>query len=264
MPFSLIFFLLAAGLASSAAAAPGSPEPLRWEAPSQTNHAQAGDVSSRFTFKVANVSASDVFINDVKNSCGCTTTQLPSKPWRLAPKETGQLQVLVDLRAKTGILSKTIEILSSNAPKELVVTVEIAPGANGLPPEMANRLFGQQLAIVDRQSVFTKTECLQCHLKPAFGKSGAQLYAAACGICHESPHRATMVPDLHALKADTTPVYWRNMVAHGKPGTLMPGFEAAEGGPLTDAQIGSLVEFLSRAFPRHARSKPGDGDNTGD
>jgi hypothetical protein len=40
------------------------------------------------------------------------------------------------------------------------------------------------------------------------------------------------------------------MVAHGKPGTLMPAFSAKEGGPLDNSQINSLVEYLTKTYPR--------------
>ena len=59
-----------------------------------------------------------------------------------------------------------------------------------------------------------------------------------------------MVPDLKALKTEIDSDYWHNWVTHGKPGSLMPGFTAREGGPLNDKQIDSLVEFLTNAFPR--------------
>jgi mono/diheme cytochrome c family protein len=129
-----------------------------------------------------------------------------------------------------------------------------------MSPEMANRLFGQQLGALDHQAVF-KTDCAKCHLVPAFGKTGENLYRAACGICHEAKNRATMVPDLHAL---TTPIddnYWHNWVAHGKAGTLMPGFAATEGGPLNDAQIASLVDYVTKAFPRPVKNPPPDPED---
>ena len=65
-----------------------------------------------------------------------------------------------------------------------------------------------------------------------------------------------MVPDLHKLKSEIDGDYWRNWVTNGKPGTLMPGFAATEGGPLDDADIKSLVEYLTKAFPRPMKTPP--------
>jgi mono/diheme cytochrome c family protein len=65
-----------------------------------------------------------------------------------------------------------------------------------------------------------------------------------------------MVPDLHALKTEIDTNYWPNWIAHGKAGTLMPGFAAAEGGPLDDDQIKGLVKYLTNAFPRQLKLPP--------
>ena len=55
-----------------------------------------------------------------------------------------------------------------------------------------------------------------------------------------------MVPDLHAIKAPTNVEFWRTWITHGKPGSLMPAFSTADGGPLTDMQIASLAAYLAR------------------
>jgi cytochrome c553 len=239
-------------------------EPLVWESPSQFYTAKPGDVSAKFTFKVVNVSGAEVVIDDVKTSCGCTTAELPSKPWRLAAGETNKMEVLIDLRDKVGKLLKTMTVESAKAPKTLTVLLDIPPEASTarLPAGVANRMFGQQLGALDHQAVFKK-DCVKCHLEPAFGKTGESLFHAVCGICHEGKSRASMVPDLATLKAPIDDDYWENWVAHGKAGSLMPGFAASEGGPLSDGQIASLVKYLTTAFPRpiqNPRPQPEDGD----
>lgn len=252
MSYLLFVGLVAFGFISrSGAAVPD--ELLAWESPNQNYTVKPGEVTAHFTFKVSNVSSSEVVIDDVKPSCGCTLANMPGKPWHIAPKESSKMEVLVDLRGKTGVLFKEISVLSSNSPKLLTVMVNIpASSTNGMTPEQINRIWGRELAATDRQAVFKK-DCVKCHLEPAFGKSGQALYQVACGICHEAKHRATMVPDLHALKTEIDADYWKNWAAHGKAGTLMPGFAAAEGGPLDSAQINSLVEFLTKNFPRPAK-----------
>jgi cytochrome c5 len=108
-----------------------------------------------------------------------------------------------------------------------------------LPPVVrvltdAERANGLAVARTDRQAVF-KADCASCHAKPAQGKYGKPLYDAVCGICHDAEHRAeAAVPDLHNLKVPTSNEFWRTWIAHGKAGSLMPAFSAAEGGPLTD------------------------------
>jgi mono/diheme cytochrome c family protein len=78
---------------------------------------------------------------------------------------------------------------------------------------------------------------------------GHELYVSACGICHDAEHRATMVPNLRMLARETNADYWKAMIVLGKPGTLMPAFSTNEGGPLTDEQITSLVDYLVKAIP---------------
>jgi len=111
-----------------------------------------------------------------------------------------------------------------------------------------DREANQKLAIADRQGVF-RNDCARCHAEPAKGKLEQPLFTAVCGVCHEAEHRATMVTDLKTLKYPTTPEIWRNWITHGKPGSLMPAFAMAEGGPLTDEQITSLVNYLVAAIP---------------
>jgi mono/diheme cytochrome c family protein len=84
------------------------------------------------------------------------------------------------------------------------------------------------------------------------GKLGKDLYDKACGICHDAEHRATMVPNLHALNHDTNLDFWKTWASQGKLGSLMPAFAAAEGGPLDDAQIKSLAQYLASTIPAHA------------
>src|SRR5262245_41061884 len=99
----------------------------------------------------------------------------------------------------------------------------------------------------NRQALF-QGECASCHVTPAIGKSGKDLYDVACGICHDSDNRATSVPDLHALAIQTDAAYWRKWITSGKVGGMMPGFAKEEGGPLNEEQIASLVHYLSRNF----------------
>ncbi len=106
-------------------------------------------------------------------------------------------------------------------------------------------------AAANPQAIF-RGECAKCHVdKGRERHSGQELYAADCGICHESSHRATAVPDLHALKQPTDLDYWKTIITFGKPHTMMPGFAAAQGGPLSDAQIASLAAYLDRTVSHH-------------
>jgi cytochrome c553 len=81
------------------------------------------------------------------------------------------------------------------------------------------------------------------------GKYGPELFTALCAVCHEASPRATMVPDLHNLNVPTSEEFWRTWITSGKAGTLMPAFDSAQGGPLTQMQISSLATHLNTKIP---------------
>jgi mono/diheme cytochrome c family protein len=222
-------------------------EILKWDATEKEIHAKEGELDLDFSFAVTNVSSGAVTINWVRPSCGCTVAKLPPTPWTLQPGDGGTIDLKLDLRGKFGILSKYVSIDTSHGQKLLMIKAHIP--ATMAQPGMDSRVKNMQLAMADRQVVF-RGDCAKCHAEPAAGKMGEQLYTAACAICHDAPHRATMVPDLRALNKATGPDYWAFWIANGKPGTLMPGFAKAHGGPLDEEQIRSLADFLYERFPR--------------
>jgi mono/diheme cytochrome c family protein len=124
-------------------------------------------------------------------------------------------------------------------------------------PELTDeeRAAGVAAAKLDRQAVF-KGNCASCHLRKIEGKYGQRLYETLCAICHESPHRAPVVPDLHNLQIPTNEEFWRTWITYGKPGSLMPAFATSQGGPLSDIQIASLAAYLNAINPSKATNTP--------
>lgn len=188
-----------------------------------------------------------VTILTVRPSCGCTTTKLPPLPWTLAPGTNGQIEATVNLPAETGTLYKSLSVYTDKGSKMLMLNITIQPFVMPAMSE-ADRARNLQTALTDRQAVF-KGECVTCHVQRGEGKYGQTLYEADCAICHEGERRATMVPDLHALKTPTNLEFWRAWIAQGKPGSLMPAFSTLDGGPLSDMQIASLANYLSATIP---------------
>jgi mono/diheme cytochrome c family protein len=220
---------------------------LAWDDLIKSVDAAADQDDAHFTFNFTNVSSGNVYILDVHPSCGCTTAQLPQLPWMIAPGTNGQIGVTVNLNGKNGVLLKSVTVATDKGSKDLMVRINILPPVTPTLTDEA-RAQGMIAAKVDRQAVF-KNDCATCHVKRGEGKYGQALFDADCGICHEGPNRATMVPDLHAIKTLTNAEFWQTWIAHGKPGSLMPAFSTADGGPLTDIQIASLVAYLDSAIP---------------
>ncbi len=208
---------------------------LFWDADSKEQSVGADVPETRFSFTVSNISTTDVLLLKATASCGCTVPQLPTDP-KIPPGGSRQIDVVMNLQGKFSKVSKTVTINTDQGVKVLYVTANL--------PTPTLRDIRREIAKTDRQAVF-KGDCRKCHVEPAQDKQGEPLFAAACGICHTAETRAAMVPDLRALNHPTDAEFWRNTIRYGKPGTLMPAFAQTEGGILDDAQIASLVDYLS-------------------
>ena len=229
---------------------------LVWEAESKDYHSKPGERYVDFKFWFTNISAEEVFIIRAQSSCFCTVAQLPQTPWRIAPGTNASIDVKMDLAGKSGIVTKAVTVDSTAGRKMLVVKTIIAPPAPSTPGmEDADRLKNMQTALADRQAIFKKAECASCHSEPAKGVSdGAKLYKDICGICHDSEHRASSVPDLARLNHPTGAEHWRKWITFGRAGSMMPAFTEAEGGPLNNQQIEAVVAYLMKTIP--SRGKP--------
>jgi mono/diheme cytochrome c family protein len=228
---------------------------IAWNSLLETVDATNEQAFARFTFTFTNITASNVTILNVHPSCGCTTAELPPVPWMLPAGTSGEIKLAVNLEGKSGTLFKQVAITTDHGSKNLMLRINILP-----PPPMAEmteaqRAAGMAAAKADRQAVF-KGDCASCHVKKIEGKYGQQLFEAICAICHESAHRATMVPDLHNLKVPTNEEFWRTWITAGKAGSLMPAFATSQGGPLSDLQIASLAAYLNAVCPSHATNAP--------
>ena len=100
---------------------------LAWEADAKNYDAQPGELTARFTCYVTNVSREVVVIREVKRSCGCTEAKLPAQPWAMSPGTNGPIVATIDLRGKTGRLTKTLTVESSAGSKVLLLNVNIPP-----------------------------------------------------------------------------------------------------------------------------------------
>src|SRR5688572_11323792 len=234
------------------------PNAIKWDAETKEYTPKAGEANAPFTFWLTNVSSSDVLVNSVRTSCGCTVAKLPAQPWRIPPGSNGPIEVTLSLAGKSGLIAKGVTVDTTAGIKQLTVRANI-PSASGAPGQFgaaggmmndAERMKNMQAALADRQVVFKNQECAKCHAEPAKGKTDGRLvYAAVCSTCHDSLHRAAMVPDLRRLPHPTDAEHWRKWIAYGRAGSMMPAFAESEGGPLNEQQINSLVDFMVRAFP---------------
>jgi mono/diheme cytochrome c family protein len=230
-------------------AAPSVDTLLAFDATTKSVTVTNGTPQAQFMFNLTNISSEVVVITSVATSCGCTVAKLPEQPWHLAPGSNGELHVTMNLAGKMGTVPKTVTVnTEKNGSKSLIVRTTILPSPPPATMNPGDRENNQKLALADRQAVF-KGDCAKCHADPTQNKMGPELFALACGICHEGQNRASMVPNLHALPKEKNPEYWRTWITYGRPGSLMPAFSKKEGGILDDAQIASLVSYLMTTIP---------------
>ena len=229
-----------------------SPRILAWDALAKEYHAKTNELSSTVTFYVTNVSAGEVVVRHLIPSCGCTAAQMPAQPWTLAPGASGPITVTTDLRGKRGTLEKTLQVASTAGMDTLGIKI-ILPDRPEDPDAM--RSERQSAARADRQAVF-KGDCAACHATPALGKTGQELDEVACVICHQPTHRASMVPDLETVSQGKSRAYWKSWIENGRPRSLMPAFAPSQGGPLTEAQMESLVDYAAHRFRSKSEENP--------
>lgn len=235
------------------ATSPATAKPeIAWDALMKDINVKQGENMVGTFFVFTNISPVDVVVTSVRPSCGCTTAELPPLPWTNAPGASGRMDFKINVAGKSGTLFKTVSVESTAGKANLQFKVI-------MPDPGAMRKTNLEMATADRQAVF-KNDCVTCHATPAAGKMGSDLYRAACAICHEAEHRATMVADLHNLKHPTDREFWKTWITYGKPGSLMPAFAKSQDGILTDEQIASLAEYLTEAIPTKAEDVSGSAE----
>jgi mono/diheme cytochrome c family protein len=224
------------------------PTALAWDAKQKEIQVKSGETEAKFVFAFTNVSSSAVTLQRVQTSCGCTAARLPKEPWVVEPGERGDISVVMDVRGKSGRITKTATVFTSVG--NVLLQVNSVMGA------MGDRTKNLQIAAADRQAPL-RGECATCHVTPALGQTGKVLFDSACGICHTAEHRASFVPDLARLNKPTDLNYWTSWITYGREGSLMPAFHQSKGGFLSDDQIHSLAAYMETEFKLEAELKAG-------
>lgn len=217
---------------------------LAWQKETIQTEATFGTKVMMLRFPFSNNGEEPVLITEINVSCGCVEPLVEELPWTIVPGVEETLEIKVNLQGKKGLVRQTLEVKTGEKITELVMKVMIEDPVHRpmSPEERANNLAQSKL---DRKAIF-KGNCADCHAKPTQRKYGRTLYESACGICHDSKNRASVVPDLKDKIKSETREYWHQWIQHGKLDGLMPGFAASEGGPLSNSQISTLLNHISK------------------
>lgn len=138
--------------------------------------------------------------------------------------------------ASAGPIEKSVSI-ASNDPAHPTQVLQVRADVQGDLHEMSS--------LNTRKSIFS-LECQSCHVDEGVGKMGRELYQADCAMCHGSLDEADHVRALNGPRLAEDLAELRKMIAFGNERRAMPGFSTAAGGPLTDAQIDSLVDLFRK------------------
>jgi len=228
---------------------------LTWDAIAKVHHSKLDELDVGFEFHFQNKTDKEVLIKRAISSCGCTVAKLPKLPWVIKPAQKGSVPVTMDLRGKSGVITKTIQLVTDRGiiPLKARVAIGLVSGPS-MKRSKEERAANLRAAAANRQAIFAG-KCVECHVVPTIGKRGKQLYATACGICHESKTRAPFVTDLRLLANGKDREYWQQWIAESKPNSLMPAFAKQHGGTLDNNQIKTLVAYLTRIFPRELKTR---------
>lgn len=226
------------------------PEIIAWDSSDKAVSVTFGEPNAKFEFFFTNVSSAPVTVFAVTSSCGCTAAQVPPMPWVLPAGTNTSFVANMALAGKAGTVIKTVSFATDKGTKHLLVRTTINPMPNGAPTMAPGAREQNQIAALSDPTAVFKGDCASCHVEKAKGKHGLELYAAACGICHDAEHRGSMVPDLRIAKPGRDLGYWQSWIAAGRKGSLMPPFAQANGGPFTDDQIKALSLFLTSNPPQ--------------
>ncbi len=223
--------------------------PLVWDAMVKEVKVKPMETTNEFTFWVTNTAKTNVVLEHIQPSCGCTVAKLPKEPWSMAPGEFGKVTAVMNFPGLSGRVEKLLTVYTSEGQQVLELKVNIPASTS-----TATRQENMMKAISDKQSVL-KGDCASCHVEKGRGKTGEELFAADCTICHQPDgHRAEVVPNLANINKVTSKEYWKYYLENGGP-TVMPSFHESKGGPLTPKEIDEFAEFLNKKFPPKDKSQ---------
>ena len=146
---------------------------------------------------------------------------------RLKPGEKGKINVSVDIRGRTGYISKTIQVYA-NDPKNPVTKL-------ALQMYIKDRLHLNQYKAME---IFSE-KCRDCHVDQGKGKMGWELFKADCFMCHNAGKNVSLTGMSKKPRE-----YLLRIIREGVENTVMPGWATKADGPLDEAEIKSLIDLI--------------------
>ncbi len=135
----------------------------------------------------------------------------------------------VNLKGKRGDVTKTVQVYSNDPSRPVTILTVRAHVRDSL-----------HMKEYQPREIFN-TPCSRCHVDRGRGKQGRELFYSDCMMCHGDRMGASRVQTMMGEKRE----HLVDAVRNGVSGSSMPGWYTGKGGPLSDKDIDSLVDFLS-------------------
>lgn len=198
-------------------------------------------------FAFSNVGKSDLIIDKVEPSCGCTVVSKIKGTYKSGAADSIKIQL--DTEDKYGIIRKEISVKSNdiNSPEiQLVLEANVIEHPD-------SKIMDEMRAKAGNNASIFEGECRSCHVDRGVGKFGKELYTASCQMCHgpafemDGKHHPG-IPFTKEYLAAIPAKILKERIAEGsadpKKRGMMPGFQTDFGGPLTQEQVSSLVAYM--------------------
>ncbi|MDA7670748.1 DUF1573 domain-containing protein [Verrucomicrobia bacterium] len=98
---------------------------LEYDATHKNIHPDPRSEKVELFFEITNPTLEPITITAIMPSCGCTAAKSPELPWTLNPAKADLLHLTVDLMGKSGIISKSVTVLSTAGRKSLSFKLHI-------------------------------------------------------------------------------------------------------------------------------------------
>lgn len=186
----------------------------------------------KHSFKLTNAGSKPLLLQGSYASCSCTAAKLRLN--QLAPGASAFVDVTLDTTGIFGDINRDV-IVASNDPirKMLPLTIKCHipdPHKGMSSDQLGKKIFAGQ--------------CATCHADKGQGKMGKALYLADCAMCHGARAQGGLGPMLKPGKYSDTKVM-QQVISNGNEfNPTMPAFLKSRGGPLSQAQIDSIISYL--------------------
>jgi mono/diheme cytochrome c family protein len=217
----LLIFIFSLGLTQLQSA----PKSVRYERELNFKDVHHGELAKVSTL-LFNTGATDVFVDRIKNSCGCTTVELKDKT--VPANGLLQLDFIIDTLQKVGEIRKSAKVYFKNDTRPLTIYI-----SGKILPQPKGHMMHHE-----KKSIFSE-KCASCHVIPGHKLTGKSLYLADCAMCHGTLRQGASAPPLLPSLYNPT---WEESINKGKGNMI--GFGHEHGGPLNDNQLKSLIEYL--------------------